>query len=247
MPSVIANGDKFGAGGDTFDVLAFNENGQLTSMSSGLDADSLYLNYGMDNGQQHDLFQTATNAKYSAGPMSADSTSYSPMTPMMASALSQSSQSSPSSSVAMMGSPMTAPLTEAQKAALSAVEEAKAAQIQQQLMAQGIDTTGMTVQELRQLAAQMQNISSATATEIRRQMHIQSEQKRREQIKGGFDGLKAELPGSQHKRISKSLLLIRAIEYFRQLKAERQIIAQELDRLRMENHRLKTMLSSAHS
>ena len=238
---MIANGDKFSnAGGDTFDVLAFNENGQLTSMSSGLDADSLYLNYGLDNGQQHDLFQTG--AKYSNGPSSANSTSsYSPSTPMMPS--SAMSLDSPSTMTTTTGG--AAPLTEAQKAALHAVEEAKAAQIQQQLMSQGIDTTGMTVQELRQLAAQMQNISSATATEIRRQMHIQSEQKRREQIKGGFDALKAELPGSQHKRISKSLLLIRAIEYFRQLKNERQIIGQELERLRMENARLKAMLASS--
>lgn len=42
---------------------------------------------------------------------------------------------------------------------------------------------------------------------MRRQIHIQSEQKRRAQIKDGFEELRAELPACLNKKISKVTLL----------------------------------------
>lgn len=51
------------------------------------------------------------------------------------------------------------------------------------------------------------NLSS---TEIRRQIHIQSEQKRRAQIKDGFEELRNELPTCLNKKMSKVALLHRS-------------------------------------
>lgn len=42
---------------------------------------------------------------------------------------------------------------------------------------------------------------------MRRQIHIQSEQKRRAQIKDGFEDLRAELPTCLNKKMSKVTLL----------------------------------------
>jgi hypothetical protein len=52
------------------------------------------------------------------------------------------------------------------------------------------------------------NVSNA---EIRRQIHIQSEQKRRAQIKDGFDELRKHLPGCNNKKMSKAALLTRSM------------------------------------
>lgn len=49
-----------------------------------------------------------------------------------------------------------------------------------------------------------------TSAEIRRQIHIQSEQKRRAQIKDGFDELRKHLPGCSNKKMSKAALLTRS-------------------------------------
>jgi hypothetical protein len=49
-----------------------------------------------------------------------------------------------------------------------------------------------------------------TNSEIRRQIHIQSEQKRRAQIKDGFEDLRDELPSSLNKKMSKVALLHRS-------------------------------------
>lgn len=46
--------------------------------------------------------------------------------------------------------------------------------------------------------------------ELRRQIHIQSEQKRRAQIKDGFEELKKHLPGCQNKKMSKAAMLTRS-------------------------------------
>jgi hypothetical protein len=45
---------------------------------------------------------------------------------------------------------------------------------------------------------------------MRRQIHIQSEQKRRAQIKDGFDELRKHLPGCNNKKMSKAALLTRS-------------------------------------
>lgn len=47
--------------------------------------------------------------------------------------------------------------------------------------------------------------------ELRRQIHIQSEQKRRAQIKDGFEELKKHLPGCQNKKMSKAAMLTRSM------------------------------------
>lgn len=52
--------------------------------------------------------------------------------------------------------------------------------------------------------------SNLTSTELRRQIHIQSEQKRRAQIKDGFEELRNELPACLNKKMSKVALLHRS-------------------------------------
>lgn len=47
-------------------------------------------------------------------------------------------------------------------------------------------------------------------SELRRQIHIQSEQKRRAQIKDGFEDLRNELPSCLNKKMSKVALLHRS-------------------------------------
>lgn len=49
-----------------------------------------------------------------------------------------------------------------------------------------------------------------SAQEVRRQIHIQSEQKRRAQIKDGFEELRQHLPGCVNKKMSKAALLHRS-------------------------------------
>lgn len=49
-----------------------------------------------------------------------------------------------------------------------------------------------------------------TSAELRRQIHIQSEQRRRAQIKDGFDELRKHLPGCNNKKMSKAALLTRS-------------------------------------
>jgi hypothetical protein len=55
---------------------------------------------------------------------------------------------------------------------------------------------------------QQEDLSSAQ--EVRRQVHIQSEQKRRAQIKDGFEELRQHLPGCVNKKMSKAALLHRS-------------------------------------
>lgn len=53
-------------------------------------------------------------------------------------------------------------------------------------------------------------LDTMSSAEIRRQIHIQSEQKRRAQIKDGFDELRKHLPGCNNKKMSKASLLSRS-------------------------------------
>ena len=57
---------------------------------------------------------------------------------------------------------------------------------------------------------QEDDMDSVSAAELRRQIHIQSEQKRRAQIKDGFDELRQHLPGCVNKKMSKAALLHRS-------------------------------------
>lgn len=103
-------------------------------------------------------------------------------------------------------------------------------------------------------------------SEIRRQIHIQSEQKRRAQIKDGFEDLRNELPSCLNKKMSKVALLHRsksvaykskkkkrkdneidgilphfvlAVQHIQHLKNTQMTILAELERLVSENGQLR--------
>ncbi|KAL0142226.1 hypothetical protein V8B55DRAFT_1356478 [Mucor lusitanicus] len=75
--------------------------------------------------------------------------------------------------------------------------------------------------------------------EIRRQIHIQSEQKRRAQIKDGFEELKQHLPGCSHKKLSKAALLTRTVQQLEHMKKMQNELLAEVERLVKENSSLK--------
>ncbi|KAL9549730.1 hypothetical protein MBANPS3_005063 [Mucor bainieri] len=78
-----------------------------------------------------------------------------------------------------------------------------------------------------------------TSTELRRQIHIQSEQKRRAQIKDGFEELRNELPACLNKKMSKVALLHRTVQHIQHLKDTQMSILSELERLVHENEQLR--------
>ncbi|CAO0793257.1 unnamed protein product [Mucor circinelloides] len=79
-----------------------------------------------------------------------------------------------------------------------------------------------------------------SAAEMRRQVHIQSEQKRRAQIKDGFDVLRQHLPGCANKKMSKAALLGRTVQHLQHLKKNQMAILTEIERLVQENEKLKS-------
>ncbi|CAO3644017.1 unnamed protein product [Mucor fragilis] len=81
--------------------------------------------------------------------------------------------------------------------------------------------------------------SNLTSTELRRQIHIQSEQKRRAQIKDGFEELRNELPTCLNKKMSKVALLHRTVQHIQHLKDTQMSILSELERLVHENEQLR--------
>ncbi|KAI7894461.1 uncharacterized protein EV154DRAFT_438359 [Mucor mucedo] len=76
-------------------------------------------------------------------------------------------------------------------------------------------------------------------SELRRQIHIQSEQKRRAQIKDGFEDLRNELPSCLNKKMSKVALLHRTVQHIQHLKNTQMTIYAELERLITENEQLR--------
>ncbi|ORY89998.1 hypothetical protein BCR43DRAFT_499830 [Syncephalastrum racemosum] len=78
-----------------------------------------------------------------------------------------------------------------------------------------------------------------TNAELRRQIHIQSEQKRRAQIKDGFDELRKHLPGCNNKKMSKAALLTRTVQQIQHLKGMQTELLSEVERLVQENETLK--------
>ncbi|CAO0789665.1 unnamed protein product [Mucor circinelloides] len=77
------------------------------------------------------------------------------------------------------------------------------------------------------------------SSEIKRQIHIQSEQKRRAQIKDGFEDLRNELPSCLNKKMSKVALLHRTVQHIQHLKNTQMTILAELERLVGENDQLR--------
>ncbi|KAI8986480.1 hypothetical protein BDB01DRAFT_720189 [Pilobolus umbonatus] len=85
------------------------------------------------------------------------------------------------------------------------------------------------------------NLSSnkLSNSELRRITHIQSEQKRRAQIKDGFEELRSELPSYINKKMSKVVLLQRTVQHIKHLKSTHIAILGELERIAEENSRLR--------
>ncbi|KXN72946.1 HLH-domain-containing protein, partial [Conidiobolus coronatus NRRL 28638] len=67
--------------------------------------------------------------------------------------------------------------------------------------------------------------------EIRRQIHIQSEQKRRAQIKDGFEELRKQLPNCNNKQISKAAILHKTVAHLHHLKGTQVVLLTEIERL----------------
>ncbi|ORX88991.1 HLH-domain-containing protein, partial [Basidiobolus meristosporus CBS 931.73] len=81
--------------------------------------------------------------------------------------------------------------------------------------------------------------------EIRRQIHIQSEQKRRAQIKDGFEELKCHLPNCSNKKISKAAILYKTVQYLQHLKNIQIALIGQLEHMGAENERLKQFCDAA--
>ncbi|KAG1462975.1 hypothetical protein G6F56_005394 [Rhizopus delemar] len=85
-----------------------------------------------------------------------------------------------------------------------------------------------------------QDMADTNVSEMRRQIHIQSEQKRRAQIKDGFEDLRSELPACLNKKMSKVTLLHRTVQHIQHLKSTQMTILAELERLVQENEQLRS-------
>ncbi|ORX90135.1 HLH-domain-containing protein, partial [Basidiobolus meristosporus CBS 931.73] len=77
------------------------------------------------------------------------------------------------------------------------------------------------------------------SAEIRRQIHIQSEQKRRAQIKDGFEELKRHLPNCNNKKISKAAILSKTVQHLEQVKEIQMNLTAQLQQMKAENERLR--------
>ncbi|GAA5800808.1 hypothetical protein HPULCUR_006247 [Helicostylum pulchrum] len=81
-------------------------------------------------------------------------------------------------------------------------------------------------------------VNNIPVTEVRRQVHIESEKKRRAQIKQGFDSLRKQLPGV-NKKMSKVGLLQCTVQHLQYFKKSQITILTEIERLIQDNQRLK--------
>ncbi|KAG6449533.1 hypothetical protein O3G_MSEX006100 [Manduca sexta] len=83
-----------------------------------------------------------------------------------------------------------------------------------------------------------------------RRAHLHAEQKRRYNIKNGFDTLQALIPhlsANPGAKISKAAMLQKGAEYIKQLKAERNQIKEEMESLRQQIECLNNSISNCHS
>ncbi|VEN55843.1 unnamed protein product [Callosobruchus maculatus] len=84
----------------------------------------------------------------------------------------------------------------------------------------------------------------------RRSGHIHAEQKRRYNIKNGFDMIHSLIPHLQQNpnaKLSKAAMLQKGAEYIRQLKAERNQLKEEMESLRHQIDALNTSISNCQS
>jgi hypothetical protein len=229
MPAMMANSDQM----NQFDFFTLTDDGHLENLSPAMLSSISTLSPSTE------AFLTPISSKPASAPVGGSKATRAAAQHPYA-AILPSPNPSPNSDISN-GSSGLQPLTNAQKAALASVQEAQLQRARTELQHQGIDTSGLSVGDLRVLASQLQSVDSQAATELRRQMHIQSEQKRRAQIKDGFEELKAELPGYQNKKMSKALILAKTLDFVRQIKQEREVLLGELERLRMENEAYRAM------
>ncbi|XP_075969496.1 MLX interacting protein mondo isoform X2 [Anticarsia gemmatalis] len=83
-----------------------------------------------------------------------------------------------------------------------------------------------------------------------RRTHLHAEQKRRYNIKNGFDTLQALIPHlntNPAAKISKAAMLQKGAEYIKQLKAERNQIKEEMENLRQQIECLNNSITNCHS
>ncbi|KAJ2952806.1 hypothetical protein O0L34_g7166 [Tuta absoluta] len=83
-----------------------------------------------------------------------------------------------------------------------------------------------------------------------RRTHLHAEQKRRCNIKTGFDTLQALIPHlstNPAAKVSKAAMLQKGAEYIKQLKAERNQIKEEMENLRQQIECLNNSISNCHS
>ncbi|XP_034942198.1 MLX-interacting protein isoform X2 [Chelonus insularis] len=86
--------------------------------------------------------------------------------------------------------------------------------------------------------------------EQRRVGHIHAEQKRRYNIKNGFDMLHSLIPQlsqNPNTKLSKAAMLQKGADYIRQLRAERNQLNEEMDNLRKQIETLNTSISNCQS
>ncbi|XP_041976840.1 carbohydrate-responsive element-binding protein isoform X2 [Aricia agestis] len=92
--------------------------------------------------------------------------------------------------------------------------------------------------------------SGGASPHERARTHLHAEQKRRYNIKNGFDTLQALIPHLNNNpaaKISKAAMLQKGAEYIKQLKAERNQIKEEMESLRQQIECLNNSISNCHS
>ena len=78
---------------------------------------------------------------------------------------------------------------------------------------------------------------------LRRQVHMIAEQKRRAQIRDGFEALRSELPQTVNRRISKVHILSYSVQYIGYLRESLQACINEVGRLSEENDSMRIALN----
>ncbi|CAB4442609.1 unnamed protein product [Rhizophagus irregularis] len=86
------------------------------------------------------------------------------------------------------------------------------------------------------------NVSTMSQVEFRRQIHIQSEQKRRAEIKDGFEELRRQLPTTYTgRKLSKAVLLQKAVSHMKNMLDEINRLTQTCVYLNAELEKEKRM------
>jgi len=76
------------------------------------------------------------------------------------------------------------------------------------------------------------NASTMSQVEFRRQIHIQSEQKRRAEIKDGFEELRRQLPTTYTgRKLSKAVLLQKAVSHMKNMQRKESFLLDEISRI----------------